>query len=212
MDSSNLIANYLNKMTKIQNTLLGIINKEKSIEVDFYELIIFLNGLKICKNRNEFKSLLHLLSILYENNHQKPENMVFIEKIIIHYKDYIIENYQNCDIYSIFKNDNKLLLYLIQSQILKIDENIKHLLMKKDQYFFYQEIKDILESNIKEEISKEIPDDFILKREKGENDSYLCEIIRKDSIVEFISYVEKNNISFNHEIEESIFETNSLFN
>ena len=210
MDSSKLITNYLNKMTKIQNTLLGIINKDKGKEMDSQEIIIFLNELKICKNRQEFKSLLHLLSILYENHHQQQENMVFIEKIIINYKDYILKNFQNCELYTIFRNDKKLLLYLIQSQILKIDKNIIRQLSKNDDYYFYNEVKDSLKSDIQKEISKEIPDDFNLKRGKGENDSYLSEIIRKDSIDEFISYVAQTNISLKHEIKQSIYETNSI--
>ena len=37
-----------------------------------------------------------------------------------------------------------------------------------------------------EEIKKEIPDNFFELRKKGENESFLCELIRKDDIKNFI--------------------------
>lgn len=47
------------------------------------------------------------------------------------------------------------------------------------------------------------------KREIGENDSYLCQIIRNDSIDEFVIYVNQTNLSISTEnIKPSIFETN----
>ena len=47
-------------------------------------------------------------------------------------------------------------------------------------------------------------------RIKGQNASYICELIRQDSVEEFITYVNKNNISLSSVINESIFETNSF--
>lgn len=37
-----------------------------------------------------------------------------------------------------------------------------------------------------EKIKKEIPDNFFELRKKGENESFLCELIRKDDIKNFI--------------------------
>lgn len=42
----------------------------------------------------------------------------------------------------------------------------------------------------------------------GENDSYLCSLIRQDSVIEFIQYITKNNININSSVKHSIFETN----
>ena len=50
---------------------------------------------------------------------------------------------------------------------------------------------------------------FSMKKEKnGENDGYLCQIIQKDLIEEFITYVNKEDYPLNSYIEKSIFETN----
>ena len=46
------------------------------------------------------------------------------------------------------------------------------------------------------------------KRLIGENDSELCEIIRKDLIEEFIIYVNKKELKADSKIEKSMYETN----
>ena len=61
--------------------------------------------------------------------------------------------------------------------------------------YFYPEISSFFEkdkyysfnSNDSEDIYKE-------KRQNGESDNYICELIRKDSIDEFITFVNKTNL------------------
>ena len=61
-------------------------------------------------------------------------------------------------------------------------------------------------------MDKNIFSNFDEKRRIGENDSYVCELIRNDSIEEFVSYVNQNNISVkNARIKDSLFETNTFF-
>ena len=79
---------------------------------------------------------------------------------------------------------------------------------KKQKYdlFFSPELKPFL----KENLNFEITEDFYSKRREGENDSHLCELIRKDDIKEFIIYSNQINLNLNSNIIESIFETNHL--
>ena len=42
----------------------------------------------------------------------------------------------------------------------------------------------------------------------GENDSYICSLIRQDSIEEFIQHINKNSTSLWTQIQPSLFETN----
>lgn len=65
---------------------------------------------------------------------------------------------------------------------------------------------DLDDNNLK--LIQKIPDDFYEKRKIGENDNEICEIIRKDSIEEFITYVKKTNYSLSSRIKPSIYETN----
>ena len=68
------------------------------------------------------------------------------------------------------------------------------------------EIKKI-ESEIKQKYDEEITN-FIGKCRIGENYSYICSLIRQDAAEEFISYVNRTNISLLSQIRLSIFETN----
>ena len=61
-----------------------------------------------------------------------------------------------------------------------------------------------------ENMNKELPENFYELRKEGENDSYICKLIREDSIKDFISYFDKNDISCNAPIKPSIFETNQF--
>ena len=51
---------------------------------------------------------------------------------------------------------------------------------------------------------------FNAKRKKGENNSYLCNIIRNDLIEEFIIYINKELYSLENLVDKSIFETNDF--
>ena len=66
------------------------------------------------------------------------------------------------------------------------------------------------QNNWIEEVMKENSDDFDDKRNIGENDDYVSQIIRNDKIEDFIIYVNRNNYSLNSIIRPSIFETNNL--
>ena len=56
------------------------------------------------------------------------------------------------------------------------------------------------------EILNELPNDFYEKRKIGE----IIKLIQKDTIGEFITYIEKNSYSVTSEIKPSIYETNNF--
>ncbi|KAK8889062.1 hypothetical protein M9Y10_033805 [Tritrichomonas musculus] len=66
------------------------------------------------------------------------------------------------------------------------------------------------DNNWIEDIEKELPDHFYEKRKIGENDDYLCGLIREDLVKEFISHVYKTNLPLDTFIKTSIYETNSF--
>lgn len=51
------------------------------------------------------------------------------------------------------------------------------------------------------EISNTIPDNFEEKRQKGDNDLIICEIIRNDSIGEFKTYINEKDINLSSKID-----------
>lgn len=60
------------------------------------------------------------------------------------------------------------------------------------------------------EQNSEIFDDFDSTRQIGEKDSFICELIRNDSVVDFIQYVNQKNIPLTSQISPSIFGTHQL--
>ena len=55
-----------------------------------------------------------------------------------------------------------------------------------------------------------MPPNFYELRKEGENDNLICELIRNDSINEFVVYVTKNSYPLQSLIAQSIYETNSF--
>lgn len=103
---------------------------------------------------------------------------------------------------------------------IKIREKYSNYLRKKDAsvlfYLRYVVLK-YIQSDLEDpsewkkellEMHDKIFDDFEKICQTGENDSYICQLIREDSVKEFIVYTNKNNVLLSSEIKESIFETN----
>ena len=57
-------------------------------------------------------------------------------------------------------------------------------------------------------INESKSDLFQINRKTGENENYICQLIRNDSLDEFISYTNKAAFNLSSNVNESIFETN----
>lgn len=124
-------------------------------------------------------------------------------------------------------SNKRILLFLIEEQILAVDEYFakqitkpKYLSRKYPQYFAPEiapfmnekwfpkdEIWDDEDENesdngIIEKIKKKLSDDFY--------ESYFYKLIREDLVEDFITYVNKINIKLNATINPSIYEANSF--
>lgn len=206
---------YLNLMEDIQDNLLHFIENEEDDKsaLDSFNKII--NQNHILDNKNIMIELLSLISAI-SNFKCLPRNFVNKFEIIFQtFKDSIQKNFNSYELFHIFKR-NKLILYiLIKHEILIIDEWLVEEMIDeryekyKFKQFFFPEIKIFLDNAKINEIEPEIIkiDDFEKKREKCENDSYICQVIRNDSLDKFIKI--KNSFD-SMKIKDSIFETNRL--
>ena len=61
-----------------------------------------------------------------------------------------------------------------------------------------------------ERMNEAVDESFYDKRREGENDDYLCQLIRLDKIKEFVQFVSQTNLSLESQIKKSIYETNKL--
>ena len=215
----------LAKFVEIQSNILDFIDNEESIENSFHDLRIFFNDQKISENKYYLELLFHLITSISKNHHRGPLFFSKIEEILNFFKDDIKNNFSNSEIFNIFKSSKRILLSLIEANIFTFDE---YTITKMKKYheakyfeYFAPEIKPFITENwfikdqelnkLIEEINKELPSDFDELRKEGENESLICQFIRKDSVEEFIQYVNKTNTSLKSRIGLSTYETNSYF-
>lgn len=208
---------YLNQMREIQCNLMQFLESEGGTK-DFDEFIRFLS--EMCENIEVFYGFLCLLSKISENYHRSATFYDKIKHILNYYRLQIKQFFTSSQLFNIFKdNNNILLLFLIKKLLIVVDHSIAEYLKKnRDQkYFLYPEIDKFLDATESDHIEDEIididPDYYDKldeKRRKGENTSYICSLIRDDSIIEFIQYVNRTNYSLNGFINNSIYETNSF--
>ncbi|KAK8896655.1 hypothetical protein M9Y10_014568 [Tritrichomonas musculus] len=222
------------RMKKIQSALLEFLENESDAEENYEFFFEVVNEYHLTEDKCKIKSILQLINEI-GNNHQRVSNFIFkIERILINFKKDIHNFFSNSEIFELFQYNKRILLFLIEEKIMTIDEYIVSRITsykfsdKNYCEYFGPEIKPFLtkkfiqkyqsnNSNLRneefiEKIQKDFPEDFYDKRKEGENDNYLCELIRRNRVKEFGVYVNRNNISLDTCIEKSIFETNPLLN
>ena len=188
------LGEYIDTYQHIQSTLLEFIEDEEHSEDKYSELKKVLTNYY---DKDKLKNIISMISSISDNHHRNSEFFTKIDEIIQLIKDEIKSQFTNLEIFNFFKNNKRTLLLLINENILILDEEIIKKMKSKEyknmDYLDYFSSKD---------------DDFLAKQNKGENDNYICELIRKDLIDDFIIYLNKNIISVNSRINHSIFESN----
>ena len=199
-------------MKSIQLYLFKYLSKENITEEDYQDLIRYLNDEQILETRCNLYSFLHLIDQISNNYHRHPSFFDFFDKIIFDIKDTIAHFFTNIEIFYIFRRNKRLLLVLFENHILIPDDSIFSIISsEKYQSKFYPEY---FSPEFKEFNSNKLTiadfEQFNTKRKIGENDHQICELIRKDDIVEFIVFINKMNLSLSNSIKPSEYETNSF--
>ena len=207
------IIEYVEKKRENYESFLQFLENEDSTDDDFQSIIKIFETQEFGENIEEFEQFLQLLKNI-ANEHQRNKNFINkIMEILQHFKNQIKQTFSNFKIFKIFKSNQLILLFLFDNEVIKMDEKIyTEIINKKNEYchFFYPEIKSFLGSKRSKEIEEYANNDidFDKKRHEGENDSYLCMLIRHDLIDDFVTYVNQSNIPLDGCVNHSIFETN----
>ena len=215
------IQQYLDNMKNIYNLVIDFIDGEEEEEdnddENFQRIIDSIKSRESFKNRDEWHEILLLINKISKHHHRNHGFFEKIEKILTFYENETKQTFSNIELFQIFKNNKRILLFLFQKEFIIVDENICNFIKKKNNdynYYFFNFIEEFLSDDEREEIKKQIgdedPDIIEEKRQTGENDDYLCYLIREDLVQEFITFVNQQNISVNSNIKESIYETNPL--
>ena len=226
----------LEQLKTIQNSLIEYMESGSNAEEHFQNLQ------KISKNQIISEKylilILHLIAQIASNHHRENNFLPKIEQAILLFKEKTKQNLNNSSIFTIFKDNKRILLFLIKEGMITIDIYISSEIFtgnfinyKYPQYFFpeikpflyifndlqinidenneyYDSIKEFEE--FKKRYSEKLPEDYEERRLIGENDDFICNLIRNDLIDEFISYINQRNIEVNQEIDISIYETNNF--
>lgn len=213
---------YFNQMREVHSLLLTFINNGDNLEDNYHFLINFIEDSNISSNKNDLTKLIRLIMKVSKNIHRKNNFFNKIEQLLNYLRPCMEQFFSNEELFFLFRNNKWILLLLIQKDIIIIDDFIFGQIIKTShskgkEYFFYfwTEIKSFY--NFKNQLLFEeellsydsnILHNFEEKRKLGENESYICELIRNDSIDEFITYVSQTNTPISQTIKRSIFETN----
>ena len=215
MEIEQFIQDYFQKMKSIQELLLEFLENEDSQEANFQNLIKKIDDLKIKESKYDLKILLHMISKI-ANYHKYLSK---IEQILKAIAKEIKQSFSNLDIFNIFKDDKLILLFLLNEKIIIPDKTISNIISNGKykilnyHVYFQKEFKKFYSKSLLEKMENDqIYDNeqFEKKRKIGENDSYICELIRNDSIDEFIAYVNQTNFDLSKTIDWSPFETNTF--
>lgn len=218
------IQEYLDDMQNLQDGLLVYLENQADSELNYQNLINTINKQKICSSKQELTLLLHLISTISQNYCRNFHFISKIEKVLGYLGDYITSTFTNLEKFKIFKHNKRILLFLLEKNILTLDEFIVRKMISKDYLkakypqYFSPEIKPFMKldwfpkserSNWVKELEEfENQENFSELRKEGENEDYICKLIRSDSIDEFIQYVNRSNYSLKSTISDSIYETN----
>ena len=217
------IQQYVAKIKDLYAMLHSFLEDTNDEELKFEELINLIYQQEYCSHKEEFEYFLIILSRISDNHHRNIDFIKKIKQILNCFSAKINHIFSNYEIYNIFKNNKIILLYLFDSKIIQIDKEISDNIIYRTEskcnyfrHFFYPEIKqfnDLFMLDIKMAKSvmiNPIFSNFDAYRHEGENHSFICSLIRKDSINEFIIFVNKFNYPLSSQIDQSIFETNSF--
>ena len=197
------IQGYLETMKKIQDNLLEFLENGDDSENSLQQFTNFLTDQHI--QNDKLKEFLNLISKISMNHQRTTYFIKKIENILTFLKNDIKSKLSNTSLFNVFQDNKRILLFLIKNEFLNLDEYIYNQLIRKDDYIDYFQPELIIYKTKKSYVNSI----FEENREKGENNDYLCELIRNDSIDEFITHINKTNISLKKaKIELSSFETN----
>ena len=217
------IQEYFDKKKDIEKELLLFLDDDdyNVNEISYQNLQNLFEDQKIRENVHD----LNLINEIANDHHRYPNFFSKIDKLLLLFKEEIKQNFKNIDIFHIFQNNRRILLFLIQNEILYIDQEVFNQMINYYRYDMSEEYVRYFTPELKKQLDtkkviydsekplnflEDLPENFEEKRQIGENDNELCEIIRNDQIENFIKLVNQNNLPLESNIEYSIYETNDL--
>ena len=147
------INEMIEKMKMIQSRLLRFINEENDIEEHFQNFKEIFEDHQILDKY--IVLVIHLISQVSSSHYRNNDFISKIERILLIFKDEMKNRFVNSVLFYFFKNNKRILLFLIKEEIMTIDEYIFSEMMKekyksmKYPHYFLPEIKPFILINTK---------------------------------------------------------------
>lgn len=150
------IQEYFARKREIHDSILNFLDDDnQNVDENFESLISFLDEKEISKNRDELKIFLYLLSNVAKNHYRGQFFFQKIQHILKYYKKDIKQSFSNYEIFSIFQDSIRILLFLFQKDFIIFDQTIYNYFQKNLFFesfstlaYFYKEIKSFYENEI----------------------------------------------------------------
>ena len=140
MDFSMIIDEHYKKMKDIEEKLLKYLECEDENEENYENLIKSIKDKRILEDQHEARLFLYLLIKIANSHHRNFFFFDKIEQVLKAFKEEIKKNYSNSVIFKVFKDNKRILLFLIEEKLIEVDEDIfQEIMTKKFQYCKYPE-------------------------------------------------------------------------
>ncbi|KAK8837372.1 hypothetical protein M9Y10_036805 [Tritrichomonas musculus] len=213
-------AQYIEQKKKLQSLLLNFVENKEEASEDYNLLIEEIRKQLNMEDGNDLREFLHLISNVTYYHHRQQGFIEKIEQIINYFKNDIRQILSNSRIYDIFKDNKMMLLILFRNNLLSVNQDFIYRIRNNDEenLFFYPEIKmfgkgEYWIARIEKKLLEYDPNIFLnfeKNRQKGENENFIAELIRKDLIKEFVEYYNTAFLTPFSEVKWSMFETNNF--
>lgn len=217
------IEDFIKKLKDIYPKFIDFIDNTDDLEIKFQVLIDSFEKHEILEKKEGIRQILKLIAAIANNHYRTTNFFNKLEKIIQYLlkdkkspiSDYIPDYRLNFS--------KRILFYLFEKEFIEPDESFFRYFFKQRKsneklfYYLYPALKKYLSESEQKHIESEIfkkfkvpIDTFKAKCLIGENDSYICSLIREDSIESFITFINQSNISLSYKIRPSYYETNAF--
>ena len=215
------VKEYLDKMMEVQNLFLTFLDDENINQNNLIVLINYIDDQRIRQDKHHLTSFLHLFSSIVDYHHRTINFYDKSFQIILFLKDDLKRNYSNLEIFNFFRNNCRIILFLIEEKIIYVDylitsmclnftfnDYIQKKTFSSKYYYLFPEIKPFLDKNCEVYLDSQTQEDIKEQRKVEYADNYILQLVQTDLIDEFISYINKTNFKLNDEIKKSLLETN----
>lgn len=112
---------FINTLKEFQDSFIRFIENHENTETDFRYLNDFISKTEIRKDIHKLKLVLHLIAKKSNNHYHLSNFHGKIFKVLTAFKEEIKNYYSNYSIFNIFKSDKQIILFLIEMEIICID-------------------------------------------------------------------------------------------